>query len=81
MTDSREIREAVHPIRVWRFREAPLAWQKLSPHGGDEDWLAHVPVHLSKAYIRWLEEPHFACFSVSEHPLPDGSKVVIGAHS
>lgn len=30
-------------IRAWPYREAPEGLQRLSRHGGDEDWLAVVP--------------------------------------
>lgn len=69
------------PIRIWRYEDAPEDLQALSPHGGDEDWLALVPSYLSRAWIPWLEEPHFACCSVSRHELPGGAILVIGAHA
>jgi hypothetical protein len=31
------------PISIWRFHEAPEELRALSPHGGDEDWLAELP--------------------------------------
>lgn len=68
-------------IRVWTFREAPESFKALSSHGGDEDWVALVPPHLANTYITWLQAPHFAACDVSEHPLPDGSVVFIGAHA
>jgi hypothetical protein len=69
-----------HPIRVWRFADAPAEFQALSPHGGDEDWLAHVPAYFAGSQIDWLEQGAFGN-RVSEHPLEDGSIVFIGAHS
>lgn len=30
---------------VWRFHEAPEKYQALSCNGGDEDWLAFVPLY------------------------------------
>jgi hypothetical protein len=69
------------PIRVWRFDDAPAKYQRLSPHGGDEDWLAHVPKHLAGAFIGWMEQgTSFGCSDVSEHKLEDGSVIRIGAH-
>lgn len=69
-------------ITVWRFHEAPPGLQALSPHGGDEDWLAVVPASMADDYIGWLESGSpFGCCDVSRHPRPDGSVVCIGAHS
>lgn len=70
------------PIRVWRFYDAPRALQELSPHGGDEDWLAIVPAHMADGWIPWMESgSSFGCCDVSRHPRLDGSVVLIGAHA
>ena len=65
--------------KIWTFHTAPNYWQALSPHGGDEDYLAFVPDSM--------EEPaflgnggSFGCCSVSEHKVPGGT-VLIGTHS
>lgn len=68
-------------IQVWRFQDAPKHYQVLSRHGGDEDWLALIPEALVETYIPWLETGPFGCCDVSEHPLPDGRVVKIGAHA
>jgi hypothetical protein len=69
------------PILVWRFYEAPKEYQSLSPHGGDEDWLALVPNNMSGDYIGWLESgSRFGCCDVSEHKV-DAGTVFIGAHA
>ena len=68
-------------IKVWAFYDAPEAFRALSEHGGDEDWLALIPPALADKWIPWCEGDAFGCCSVSEHPLPDGSLVRIGAHS
>lgn len=68
-------------IQVWAFDDAPGELQKLSGHGGDEDWLALVPKAYVGRWIPWLEEGPFGSCSVSIHELPDGSTVHIGAHS
>lgn len=70
-------------ICVWRFRDAPEAYRDLSPHGGDEDWVAFVPAPLADQYIGWLEQgTAFGCCDVSRHDLPDASGTVyIGAHA
>ena len=31
------------PIHVWPFHDAPQAYRDMSPHGGDEDWIALIP--------------------------------------
>jgi phosphoserine aminotransferase len=73
------------PILVWRFYEAPEEFQALSQHGGDEDWLAHVPARFyakqGNDYIPWLEYGSFGVCDISEHRLEDGSRVFIGAHA
>lgn len=72
------------PIKVWPFHDAPERLRKLSPHGGDEDWLALVPAELVRSihYFSWMEAGSgFGVCDVSAHDLPDGSQVRIGAHS
>jgi hypothetical protein len=74
-------------IRVWRFEDAPPEYQKLSTHGGDEDWVAHIPVGVMNScygYIGWCEPQmngSFGCSDISQHILPNGDVVRIGAHS
>jgi hypothetical protein len=67
-------------IRVWRFGDAPQIFQALSPHGGDEDWVALVPAALTEAYIPWLDFMD-TMRDPSRHQLEDGSVVVIGSHA
>jgi hypothetical protein len=70
------------PILIWRFHDAPEEYRNLSEHGGDEDWIAVLPAAMAGAWIPWLESgSSFGCCDVSEHPLPDGRKVLIGAHA
>lgn len=72
------------PIRIWAFYDAPIYLQKLSEHGGDEDWLAVIPPELTGRYLPWLEEGSgFGVCDVSVHPHPtwDGAEVRIGAHA
>ena len=74
------------PIRVWRFERAPEEWQNLSDHGGDEDWLVHIPKEYVGEYLPWCEPDMYVpgtigVCSISVHPLPDGSEVRIGAHA
>ena len=68
-------------IRVWEFYEAPKELQELSPHGGDEDWLAVLPaVYKDRCDPDWINE-RFGCCRISGHELPDGRQVRIGAHA
>lgn len=64
------------PILVWNFDDAPTELQALSPHGGDEDWLALVPAENASRYIDWLDDDDH----VSKHELPNGSVVYIVSH-
>ncbi len=69
-------------IQVWDWDDAPEEYKALSPHGGDEDWVALVPPKYAGRWIGWMESGSaFGCCDVSEHELPDGSVVRIGAHS
>jgi hypothetical protein len=67
-------------IKIWEFYDAPESYQRLSDHGGDEDWLALIPEGRERPY--WMEDGSwFGCCSVSEHKLADGATVYIGAHA
>ena len=82
MIDGPPNQEPDRTIRVWLWEHAPKEYQELSTHGGDEDYVAHVPAAITDAYLPWLEDGSaFGRCSVSEHHLPDGSKVYIGAHA
>lgn len=71
-----------NPILVWRFEDAPEQYQKLSPHGGDEDWIAVIPPDVTDAYIAWMDEgTPFGCCDVEEIKLEGGIRVRIGAHA
>lgn len=69
------------PIQVWAWEHAPQWLRDLSPHGGDEDWVALLPKNYAGRCILWLEGGSFGCCDISEHPLPDGRVVRIGAHA
>ena len=71
-------------IRVWAWEDAPQELKALSPHGGDEDWLALLPPRLSGDYIGWMESgTPFGCCDVSKHTHPElpEYEVRIGAHA
>jgi hypothetical protein len=62
-------------VLVWHFPDAPEVFRRLSPHGGDEDFLALVPAGVEcPAWALWWQD-------ASRHGLPDGSVVLIGAHA
>ena len=69
------------PIQVWPYERAPIEYQKLSMHGGDEDWIVVVPAVYAKddIYIRWLDRID-TCNEPSRHELPNGDVVYIGTH-
>jgi len=69
-------------IRIWPWRYAPQKYRQLSPHGGDEDWVAFVPQELyGFDYRSWMGPgTAFGWARVSEHRLPHGT-VYIGAHA
>ena len=65
-------------ILVWRFWDAPGELRLLSDHRGDEDWLALL---MDEDIPRWAESGSaFGRCSTSQHDLPDGRVVIIGAH-
>lgn len=67
-------------IRVWDWESAPESLRELSAHGGDEDWLAWVPA--GKQWPSWAYSGSaFGVADVDSFELPDGSTVLIGAHS
>lgn len=65
-------------IIVWRFYDAPKEYQDLSPHGGDEDWIAFFP----KKYYDENGIPFWTrkLGDNSEHGVEDGV-ILIGAHA
>jgi hypothetical protein len=66
---------------VWPFYGAPGALRALSCHGGDEDWVALVPVGWDTGPAWARDGGGFGCCSVSDYVLPDGRTVLIGAHA
>jgi hypothetical protein len=76
-------------IRIWYFYEAPEEFQKLSGHGGDEDYLMHVSADYQVSYLPELIAANdnseiarvFGICDVSKHELKDGSTVYIGTHA
>jgi hypothetical protein len=74
----------VKPIKIWRFEMAPKKYQNMSDHGGDEDWVAVIPRTSPLSYLRipFLHEGSaFGRCCVSEHQMPNGDTLLIGAHA
>ena len=69
-----------HPILAWAFYDAPKAYRDLSPHGGDEDWVAFIPDSFRGDPVFIDQHTPFGCCSVSEHKV-EGGTVRIGAHA
>jgi hypothetical protein len=75
-------------IQIFRFHTAPPELQALSPHGGDEDWIAIVPTAWREKYHLAFLDPGFAsewfgCSGVSEHTHASypNCLIFIGAHA
>lgn len=70
-------------ITIWRFEDAPADLQALSWHGGDEDWIALVPLkYAERHYIGWLERIDTTLDpQIVDHPSVVGYQVWIGAHA
>jgi hypothetical protein len=66
-------------IMVWRFSDAPGELRCLSPHGGDEDWVALCPSSDTPSWA--AADSPFGYGDVSEHIMEDGRVVLIGAHA
>lgn len=75
---------SVDPILVWRFKEAPEEYQKLSDHGGDEDWVAFLPDSYEESFgtvPQWMEYGSFGSDVDPTLHKVKGGRVVIGAHA
>lgn len=83
MTSARTRKEPSMAIHVWRWCDAPESLKRAAGGaGGDEDWLALVPVELKDYPISWMQEGGpFGCCSVHEYELPGGCVVRVGTHS
>lgn len=71
-------------ITIWRFEDAPQFLRDLSTNGGDEDWIALVPVeHETKFYVSgWLYRID-TCMNpqIVPHPYDSRYEVWIGSHA
>ncbi len=66
-------------ISVWDFHDAPEEFRRMSTHGGDEDGVALIPAAVTEPH--WLERLWSAYGDEDRVLLPDGSMVIIWAHS
>jgi hypothetical protein len=82
-------------IKIWNFDNAPEEYKLLSPHGGDEEYVAFVPDGFEPyfidyddtkdekdnyPYIGFLDSgTMFGCCDVS-HTKVEGGWIFIGAH-
>lgn len=66
-------------IRVWPWDGAPASLRELSTNGGDEDWVALVPVGWDCP--AWMEQgTMFGCCCVDRFEVLAGT-VYIGSHA
>jgi hypothetical protein len=66
-------------IQIWEWDDAPEAY-KLT-NGCDKDWVAYIPAYLVNRPMLWMDSgTAFGPCDVTDHTLPDGSLVRIGAH-
>jgi hypothetical protein len=75
-----DMRGLARPILVWRYCDAPEEIKELANHGGDEDWVALVPLEVVAKNIHWMDEgTTFGCCSVKYIVLRDAT-LVVGTH-
>ena len=71
--------DALNPILIWQFYDAPEHYRSLSTHGGDEDGVVFIPKGVEEPY--WLEQLWCRYGDPDRVELPDGSgTVIIWAH-
>ena len=77
-------------FRIWAWRDAPAEYRALSTHGGDEDWVLHIPAALigedgpvGMWHVTSGDEDSYVhgYGHVDRHELPNGDRVVIFAHA
>lgn len=66
-------------ILVWHWNDAPGKLRSHSTHGGDEDWVALIPVGMEVPF--WMESGSFSISSSDEIKLEDGRILIITAHA
>jgi len=69
-------------IRVWRFKDAPKSLQRLSTHGGDEDWIAVIPKGVTPPNMAWsFDSMPSGTAGIQRCEFEDGRVILIGAHA
>jgi hypothetical protein len=66
-------------VKVWDFRDAPIEYQRLSENGGDEDWVALIPIEYGSIPY-FIEQMSSGLFSVDQYAVDVGI-IYIGAHA
>lgn len=69
------------PMQVWDWNKAPDTLRALSPHGGDEDWIAEVPDYMENGAALAQLLSRSDNVSEHDHPYKPGWKVYIAAHA
>jgi hypothetical protein len=70
-------------IKLWKFKDAPLKYRRLSKNGGDEDWLAFIPSGILSidGYISVFETSAFDSMFRPQKIRVKGGEVWIGSHA
>lgn len=69
-------------IAVWRFEDAPKAFQALSTNGGDEDWIAFIPDGFPGGVPYWMgDSADRGWCNIADWYDVEGGRVVIGSHA
>lgn len=85
----------VHDFEIYGFEDAPIEWQELSMHGGDEDYIlvfstSYYSYRTGKKVSDFVSVPLFQYLNleygmidsnVSIHLLDDDTFIVITAHA
>ena len=67
---------------LWRWKDAPEEYKKLSGHGGDEDWVIIIPKDMAGWSPFLMVGDYLTGFGwLDEHELDGGDWVVICAHA
>jgi hypothetical protein len=74
-------RPDVPPIRIWAYADAPTCY-RVSDNGGDEDWVAVVPLEYSDRLhaMAFLGAPTFGACDVATYTVGD-EMVIVGCHA
>ena len=55
-------------ITIYDWDDAPKELKDLSTSGGDEDWIAIIPIHINDKHfgVSFLQTPSFSCIGESQ---------------